>query len=161
MSVSPEVARAILATRALGRSRAAVRGFNRRPALGLLIRMQAPPGRNAIAPEVWQSIGNSLMLTERELQIVQCIFDDQKQLAIGREVGISPHTVHTYIERLYRKLNVSSRSQLIIRVFTECMWLDGDAATSQDDHGHGAATGTTEDAADNNSPPRRASRETL
>jgi DNA-binding CsgD family transcriptional regulator len=41
--------------------------------------------------------------------------DDEQGLASS--LGISRHTVHTHIERLYRKLRVNSRSQLIAAVF--------------------------------------------
>ena len=47
------------------------------------------------------------------------VFDDKKEVEIAQELKISAHTVHTYLGRLYRKLNVSSRAQLIVRVFAE------------------------------------------
>lgn len=40
------------------------------------------------------------------------------------ELGISVHTVNTYFERLYLKLNVCSRPQLIVRVFEELSCAD-------------------------------------
>lgn len=71
--------------------------------------------------DAWAVIGTSLRLSTRELQIVECLIeggldtDDE----IGRVLGISPHTVHTHLERLYKKIGVASRSHLILRVFTE------------------------------------------
>jgi DNA-binding CsgD family transcriptional regulator len=38
---------------------------------------------------------------------------------IADHLGISPHTVHTHIERLYRKVGVASRVSLVRRVFVE------------------------------------------
>jgi len=50
---------------------------------------------------------------------VQAVFDDQNESRIARSLGISAHTVHTHIERVYRKLGVSSRVTLVVRVFVE------------------------------------------
>ena len=69
----------------------------------------------------WAAIGTSLRLSGRELQIVRCLIqagldtDDE----IGDVLGMSPHTVHTHLERLYKKIGVASRSHLILRVFAE------------------------------------------
>jgi DNA-binding CsgD family transcriptional regulator len=41
--------------------------------------------------------------------------EDEQGLATS--LGISRHTIHTHLERLYRKLRVNSRSQLIAAVF--------------------------------------------
>jgi len=43
---------------------------------------------------------------------------------VGRHLGMSPHTVHTHLERLYKKLGVASRSHLIVRVFAEYVRLE-------------------------------------
>ena len=65
----------------------------------------------------WCSMGASLGLSERQLQIVQRVFDGQDEASISRVLDISPHTVHTHMERLYRKLGVRCRCELIVRVF--------------------------------------------
>jgi DNA-binding NarL/FixJ family response regulator len=39
--------------------------------------------------------------------------DAEKQVAL--KLGLSPHTVHEYVKVLYRKLEVSSRSELLAR----------------------------------------------
>jgi DNA-binding CsgD family transcriptional regulator len=71
--------------------------------------------------DAWAAIGDSLRLSGRERQIVTCVVeagldtDDE----IGCRLGMSPHTVHTHLERLYKKIGVASRSHLILRVFAE------------------------------------------
>ena len=73
--------------------------------------------------EVWRRLAKSLGLSKRESQIVPALFEDQKESAIAKHLGISRHTVHTYTERLYRKVGVSSRVGLVRVVFIEYMSL--------------------------------------
>ena len=56
---------------------------------------------------------------ERGLEIVQCIFDDRTEAGMARQLGISAHTIHTHLERLYRKLGVSTRCAAVVCVFVE------------------------------------------
>ena len=80
---------------------------------------ERPP--TLLEDHAWAAIGRSLRLSTRELQIVTCLIEDGLDTddEIGRVLGISPHTVHTHLERLYKKIGVASRSHLILRVFTE------------------------------------------
>ena len=85
--------------------------------LGKLMRnLAVNPGCSLFSASTWFYLGGALGLSARELQIAQGVFEDQKEEAIAAEMGISPHTVNTYFQRLYRKLNVCSRPQLIVRV---------------------------------------------
>jgi DNA-binding NarL/FixJ family response regulator len=70
-----------------------------------------------------REIARSLKLTPRELQIVRATFDDRKESAIATELSIAPRTVHTHIERLHRKLEVSDRLQLVLRIMLEFLKL--------------------------------------
>jgi DNA-binding CsgD family transcriptional regulator len=74
---------------------------------------------------IWRLLAESLELSGRESQIVQAIFDDQKESAIAVTLGISSHTVHTHLERLYRKLGITSRVLLVAHVFVEYLRLQG------------------------------------
>lgn len=66
----------------------------------------------------WHSLALSVGLSDRELEILQCIFNDQTERVMAQELGISIHTVHTHLERLYHKLGVKSRCGAVIHVFT-------------------------------------------
>ena len=79
----------------------------------------AKPGCDLFPPQAWVEIARSLRLSARETQIVKGIFDDLKDLGIAEQLQISPHTVHTYIQRIYQKLSVASRAELIIRVVAD------------------------------------------
>ena len=67
----------------------------------------------------WTRIGCQLSLSPRELEIVKGIFDDRCEQVIAGNLGISTHTVHTHISRLYQKLNVHSRVTLVLRIMAE------------------------------------------
>lgn len=75
--------------------------------------------RSILPHDAWEVIANSLRISDRELEIIQGIFDDRKEYAIAQELKISVHTVHTYLERLYRKLGVSSRVTLVLYILSE------------------------------------------
>lgn len=81
-------------------------------------------GRELLSTANWRDIASSLRFSPREIEIVQGVFDDATEAAIGLQLGISSHTVHSYLEHLYRKLDVSSRCGLLVRVFAECVARD-------------------------------------
>jgi DNA-binding NarL/FixJ family response regulator len=81
------------------------------------------PGRSLLPTSAWVYLRGALRLSTRETQIVQGVFDDTGEDGIAHELGISPHTVNTYFQRLYAKLHVCSRPQLIMRVMVEYLTL--------------------------------------
>ena len=91
---------------------------------------RTPSGRSLFSNETWRDLERSLRLSRRESQIVPSLLADEKESAIAAHLGISRHTVHTYTERLYRKMGVSSRVGLFRRVFVEYMSLPGKSVTS-------------------------------
>ena len=76
-----------------------------------------PIGRSVFSAEAWRRVTGMLALSARESEILQAVFEDQKEYCIAANLGISSHTVHTHLERIYRKLHVSSRVELVVRVF--------------------------------------------
>ncbi len=71
------------------------------------------------SPARWRLIAERSRLSDRESSICLGLLRDQKELAIAMDLGISVHTVHTHIERLYRKLNVNSRIALAVKLLAE------------------------------------------
>lgn len=76
-------------------------------------------GSDFFTSDAWSHISKTLALSPREFQIVRAVLDEKHENEIAEELGISPHTVHTYLERLYRKLHVRSRVGLVLRL-VEC-----------------------------------------
>jgi DNA-binding NarL/FixJ family response regulator len=76
-------------------------------------------GQGVFAPREWNALATALGLSPREAGIVRHVFDGASEKSIAEELGLSPHTVHTYMWRIYRKLQVQSRQELLVRVFAE------------------------------------------
>jgi len=76
-------------------------------------------GHAVFIPSEWRSLSSCLGLSPRECGIVRGVFDGESEKRIAERLGLSPHTVHTYLWRIYRKLQVQSREELLVRVFVE------------------------------------------
>ncbi len=74
-------------------------------------------GSSIFSKAQWDAIAYSLSLSPRELEIVKYVFDDECEEGMAFGLRISRHTVHSYINRLYRKIGVGSRPQLLVCVF--------------------------------------------
>jgi DNA-binding CsgD family transcriptional regulator len=79
-----------------------------------------------LTPKAWNFLSQRLKLSPRELQILRAVFAHDKESAIARAIGISPHTVRSHIVRLNAKLGVSDRTGLITAVFSEFLSLTAD-----------------------------------
>jgi DNA-binding CsgD family transcriptional regulator len=73
-------------------------------------------GAEMFSNEAWVAIARECELSARELQIVQGIFENHTDDAMASNLGISRHTVHTYLGRLFRKLKATTRTQVVLRV---------------------------------------------
>ncbi len=80
-------------------------------------------GSAIFSDQAWAEIARSLKLSRRELQIVRGVFDDQTEFTTSANLGISSHTVHTHVERLHRKLSVTDRVKLVLRLTDEFLRL--------------------------------------
>jgi len=65
----------------------------------------------------WQAISTQLRLSCREAQIAFLLLQNRSENDVATELGISVHTVHSHLGRLYRKLAIKCRLELIVRVF--------------------------------------------
>ena len=85
----------------------------------LRLRPESADDSSLLVRAEWEMIARGLGLSPRELQIVQHILVDEKEKAVALKLGISVHTVHAHLKRVYWKLGVSSRVELVMRVFRE------------------------------------------
>lgn len=62
-------------------------------------------------------MGRDLKLSPRALQLVRGIFDDKTEDGIAFDLNISAHTVHSHLIRIYQRLAVCSREELLVCIF--------------------------------------------
>ncbi len=80
-------------------------------------------GSSLLTDQAWTETGRTLRLTKRELQIVQGVFDNLPKTGIAGRLKISEHTVHTHLNRLFKKLAVSTRTELVLRIMEQLITL--------------------------------------
>jgi DNA-binding CsgD family transcriptional regulator len=84
------------------------------------------PGSRMLSEAAWAAVAGSLQLSKRHMEIVKRVFDSEKETAIAGDLGISQHTVHTHLDRIYEKLGVGSRQELVQAILGEFLRLTAD-----------------------------------
>ncbi len=92
-------------------------------------RLPMPSGAGLFCERTWAVLAVNLKLSRREVEIVRGVFNGQKESSMAAELRVSPHTIHTERERLYRKLGIKDRLQLMLRIMGEFYALTLDGAT--------------------------------
>jgi LuxR family transcriptional regulator, maltose regulon positive regulatory protein len=67
---------------------------------------------------VTSSISKNEQLSERELEVLRLIAEGLSNKAIAKRLELAPSTVKWYVNELFGKLEVSSRTQAIARATT-------------------------------------------
>jgi DNA-binding CsgD family transcriptional regulator len=49
----------------------------------------------------------------RQRQVLDCLLNGDSEKQVARRLGLSPHTVHTHINRLHQRFGVQSRGELL------------------------------------------------
>ena len=58
------------------------------------------------------------LLTSRELQIAELVALGKTNAEIGRDLWITENSVQQALKRMFRKLEVTSRAEMVTRLFT-------------------------------------------
>jgi DNA-binding CsgD family transcriptional regulator len=78
---------------------------------------------------IWQRLARRLCASPRQTQVMRRMLLHEKETQIACALGISGSAVHMHIRRLYRKLKVHTRSELVMRVVQECVGFGLSGAT--------------------------------
>jgi len=54
-------------------------------------------------------------LTEREVEVLECIAQGKRVKEVASELGVSATTVQTYLRRIYEKLQVHSQAEAVAK----------------------------------------------
>lgn len=60
------------------------------------------------------------LLSHRELQVAECAVQGHSNKLIADQLGLSEHTIKNYLFRIFEKLEVSNRVELLFLLFKEC-----------------------------------------
>ncbi len=78
-----------------------------------------------LMPQVaWTNLVRALGLSNREADILRSAMVDDRTTVIARTLSLSCGTVHTYRDRMYRKVGVASMTQLVARAFAVHLQLE-------------------------------------
>jgi DNA-binding CsgD family transcriptional regulator len=80
-------------------------------------------GAAMLSDHAWLEIAAALDITRREQQIIQAVFDNLTEARIAERFKLSPHTIHMHMNRLFKKLGVSSRTELVLRIVEQMILL--------------------------------------
>ena len=93
-----------------------------------LVQAGGSPISSGIARRVWQVFQKPQSpasadeaLSERERQVLDLLSQGHPEKQIADRLKISPHTVHTYIRRIYEKLHVHSHAQAVAKYTEQTM----------------------------------------
>lgn len=75
------------------------------------------------------------LLTEREKTVVQLVAEGLSNREIASQLQLSPHTVKNYLFRVFDKIGVNSRVELVLCALSSSTVVDPKSA-AQDDHVH-------------------------
>ncbi|MCX7414288.1 MAG: response regulator transcription factor [Planctomycetia bacterium] len=76
----------------------------------------APAGRLTFAAEKAPAEPDAETLAPREQQVLELLVKGYSYKDVSKELGISTSTVGTYVQRIYEKLHVSSRREIVDRL---------------------------------------------
>lgn len=71
--------------------------------------------------DLWSRIAGHFGLSRREAEIVRLLLDNREIDVIAVTCRISTRTVRAHVERVYRKLDLHHRSDLILLVLAEVL----------------------------------------
>ena len=67
----------------------------------------------------WAELTGRLGMSARQGQIARHVLEGLQDKQIALQLGISVHTVRTYLDRMFAKLSVQNRNELIMSMFRQ------------------------------------------
>ena len=81
--------------------------------------IKIPRHPSIFSNEEWTNICLGLNLSNRQVQIVTLLLEGHKTFSVAAVLSISPDTVRAHLRRLYLKLEISDRLELMTRCVRE------------------------------------------
>lgn len=74
--------------------------------------------KELFSEEEWSHAARELALSPRQAEIMRCVVLGKSDKEIASELGIALPTVRTHMRRLFQKLQLSDRLELVLLVLT-------------------------------------------
>lgn len=85
------------------------------------------PALGPFSTRSWEAACAELRLSPREAEISRGLLDGATEMMVAASLGVSHHTVHAHVRRLYRKLRVGNRAELSVAILSACARQRADA----------------------------------
>ena len=72
----------------------------------------------SVRPLKMQPTGGMARLTQRERDVVRLVADGMRNQEIALQLNLTEHTVRNYLIRIFDKLGISSRVELVLYAFS-------------------------------------------
>jgi DNA-binding NarL/FixJ family response regulator len=73
-----------------------------------------------ISPDEWQHIVASLQLSPQQAKIISLILQGKQDKEIGRELALNRYTIRTYLRRVFDRVALEDRMELVLHIFALC-----------------------------------------
>lgn len=78
------------------------------------------PDNNGVFSQVeWSELSTKLGLSPRQSQVANLLLMGFADKQIAAKLDISTHTLRTYLDRMFTKMDVSDRCELLVHIFKE------------------------------------------
>ena len=67
----------------------------------------------ALFRQASSTMGKTSHISDREKEVIECVYQGLSNQEIARRHALSPNTVKAHLNRIFRKLNIRSRSKLV------------------------------------------------
>ena len=71
---------------------------------------------NLVSASQWEAIAKAAELSQRELEIIQLLFQQKTRDGIAEKLGLKSRIVRQYMERIHTKLQVHGRIGVVLRI---------------------------------------------
>ncbi|MBN1554902.1 MAG: helix-turn-helix transcriptional regulator [Phycisphaerae bacterium] len=85
----------------------------------IVLGMEEPEEQTIFSRSEWNELSEKLCLSPRQSQVASLLMLGLSDKQISARMDISHHTLRTYLDRMFEKLSVGDRCELIVHIFRE------------------------------------------
>jgi DNA-binding CsgD family transcriptional regulator len=74
----------------------------------------------------WRAVQAHFSIAGRLAEVLRLAFSGITEREMAKELEISPHTLHQYMKRLYRRVDAHSRAELLVQTISALARIRGE-----------------------------------